>query len=281
MKIEFKKKTKKISRDFDSKKLKSLINACFETANFDSVDYNKIWIYDDLNNLFGIIFTDIKKFVKISDIQLFKPDIKKFDELAIKAIKYLYAAHTDEYNHFGAYQSKNTTDEFIDSYYTDDNNQKHYIGKIRNRYFGLNLKTYNTQQFIKDKKLINEIIRNISNEQEDLKKGRSYYERYGYSDKINRKTFEDLIFSSAIKLDKDTECYRVWGAFTSYNLKNRDYKSTDLVSASLKYDKHYEQKGNKAERYILPKGTYIIKFDDVFFADSNEILCFANDLKQL
>lgn len=279
MKIEFFQKAKYFSKEFSSNKLKSLITACFETSNFDSVDYNKIWIYNDSNVLYGIIFTDIKKFVKVSDIKLFKPTIKKYDELAVKAIKYLYCAHTDEYNRFGVNQLKNTTDEFIDSYYTDENNQRHYIGKLKNNNYGLNLKKYNTQEFVKNKQLIENIIDNISGEQEYLSGGG--YSRYGYAEEINRKTFEDLIFSSAVKLNKDTECYRVWGAFNLYNLKNKDYKPTDLVSASLKYDKHYEQKGNKAERYILPKGTYIIKFDDVFFADSNEILCFANDLKQL
>lgn len=276
MRIEFFKNGKLYTKDFSKSKYSILLNQCLLVSANDNVDWNKIWIYGDNNKLHTIVKLDTQDIINIDKLKLSVPTIKTTNKEAIKAIKYLYAAHTDEYNNFGRNQRINTIDKKITKTWNIDGETGTYT--VDNPMYGRDLIKYNTQQFLQNSEFIDSIITNITFEQQDL---HGKYQRIGYADKINSKTFEDIILSSAILLKKDIECYRVWGAFNVYNKKDIQYNKNFLVSASLKHDKHYEQNGNKAERYILPAGTYIIKFDDVFFADKNEILCFANDLKKL
>ena len=62
-------------KEFDKTKFEFIIKMCEQISHNDKVLWNKIWIYDDLNNLFAIIRTDNFKIDYIKDLQFTNPKI--------------------------------------------------------------------------------------------------------------------------------------------------------------------------------------------------------------
>ncbi len=261
MKIEFYDIQENLqTKEFDKSKFEFVVNSIKQIVNNDKVLYNKIWIYDDLDNLFAIIRTDNFKIDYIKNLQFTDPN--KFS--AYKGLPKVYCKLAELV--------------WGQEYYRWYNPKE----KINKKILDLFPKVY-------DAKTIKYIIENEDDEDyydwlnedqmevtdwvvDDLNIDEKYLGKFMLISCV----FDNLIGINFKPLDKELVVYRNFN-YTQENGKNP--KFTGWVSTSSESDYESEFYDDLVERFVLPKGFPACIFKN--YGDYSEVLVRNDDLCKL